>query len=106
MSVIKVTQENFDAEIQQGLVLVDFSAESRCMPCRMLAPVLEELSDTLDGEIVIAKVDTDEEFELAMKFNIMSVPTMILFKDGQPIRQMVGYMPKEEVLGFIKGSNA
>lgn len=102
MSVIKITSDNFDTEVlhKEGLVLVDFSAESRCMPCRMLAPVLEEVADILD-DVVIGKVDTDEDFELAVKFGIMSVPTLILFKDGSPLRQTVGYMPKEEVLSFI-----
>ncbi len=103
MSVIQITANNFNAEVQNkaGLVLVDFSAESRCMPCRMLAPVLDELADELDGKVTICKIDTDEDYELAEKFGIMSVPTLILFKDGLPLRQTLGYMPKEEVLAFI-----
>ncbi|MGN0536580.1 MAG: thioredoxin [Acutalibacteraceae bacterium] len=104
MSVIEITSDNFESEVlhKEGLVLVDFSAESRCMPCRMLAPVLEEVADELDGNVVIGKVDTDENFELAVQFGIMSVPTLILFKDGSPLRQTVGYMPKDEVLSFIR----
>lgn len=104
MSVIEITADNFDTEVlhKAGLVLVNFSAESRCIHCRMLAPVLEELADELDGDIVIGKVDTDENYELAVQFGIMSLPTLILFENGLPLRQTVGYMPKEDVLSFIR----
>ncbi|RLK63960.1 thioredoxin [Atopobacter sp. AH10] len=83
------TTETFDATIAEGLTFVDFWAPW-CGPCRMQAPVVEQLAEDYDGRITVGKVNVDEEAELAGRFGIMSIPTMILFKDGQPIQKLVG----------------
>ena len=84
----------------EGLVLVDFSA-TWCGPCRMLAPVLEEIATEKAGSLTVYKVDIDQSRDVAMQFGVTSVPTMILFQDGKPVRQTVGAQPKQNVLSFI-----
>ena len=84
----------------EGLVLVDFSA-TWCGPCRMLAPVLEEIATEKAGSLTVYKVDIDQSRDVAMQFGVTSVPTMILFQDGKPVRQTVGAQPKQHVLSFI-----
>src|SRR5206468_2920283 len=82
-------------------VLVDFWAEW-CGPCRMIAPILENLADEYAGSLKIAKLDVDANPATMMKFGVQSIPTLILFKDGQPVERLVGYMPKERLLGKIR----
>ncbi len=79
--ILNLTQETFDETIKNGTVLVDFWADW-CGPCRMLAPVLDELAEKLGDRAVFAKVNVDEERELAMRFGVSSIPTVIVFKDG------------------------
>ncbi len=81
--------------------LVDFWAPW-CMPCRVFAPVLEDLSDELDGQVEFAKLNIDDHPDLATKYGIASIPTIILFQKGKPVTQMVGVQPKDKVLGTIK----
>jgi len=89
----EITSENFEREVVNSRVpvLIDFWA-SWCMPCRMMAPVLEELAKK-HGEINVAKINVDEEPELANQFGVNGIPCFILFKDGKPVRQTVGYQP-------------
>lgn len=94
MSVLHLTAENFDETINNGPVLVDFWADW-CMPCKMVAPVIEELSAELAGKVTVAKVDTEQEFELAERYGVMSIPTVILFKNGLEAERIVGAQPKE-----------
>lgn len=96
-----IHKDNFEQTIENGVVLVDFFA-TWCGPCKMLSPVLEEVSSTLAGKAEIVKVDVDQDQELAMRFGIMSVPTMILFKDGQVIKQLQGFMPKPQLEAEIQ----
>ena len=94
MSVLHLTEDAFDKAIAQGVALVDFWA-SWCGPCKMLAPVIEELGGQYEGKAVIAKVDVDAEPELARRFGVMSIPTVVLFKDGAEVDRKVGVMPAD-----------
>ncbi len=95
MSELVLTEENFDASVLQAekLVLVDFWAPW-CGPCRMMAPILEELAHELD-HIIIGKLNVDEHSVIAQRFNILSIPTFILFKKGQVVEQFAGAMSKD-----------
>ena len=99
MSTIHVTEAEFD-EVVLGSdlpVLVDFWAPW-CNPCKMLGPVIDEIADEVDGKALVCKVNIDEESNLAMEYRVMSIPTLLYFKDGKVINQMVGVRPKEELL--------
>ena len=98
MAITHITKQNFKEEVlQSGVpVLVDFWAPW-CGPCRMLAPVLEELDGDLAGKVKVAKVNVDEEMELAAQFQVASIPTLILFQGGQAVRRTVGVQPKAEL---------
>ncbi len=102
MATVSISEQNFSREVTDAKipVLVDFYA-SWCMPCRMLAPVLESLSAELDGQVKFVKVDVGEEPELAERFHIQSVPTMMLFRDGGVTDTMVGAAGKEQIRGMI-----
>ncbi len=106
MATINVTAENFDKLLQSPTpVLVDFWAPW-CGPCKQIAPALEELSDELAGKVTIAKLNTDDFPEVASKFGIRGIPTMILFKDGQQASTKVGAQPKSAIKGWIEGETA
>ena len=101
--MIHANKENFDSLISNDVVLVDFFA-TWCGPCKMLAPVLEELSN--DRSLVkIVKVDIDESMDLAKRYGIMSVPTLLLFKDGKLIANRVGFASKNEIEDWIREKN-
>jgi thioredoxin 1 len=92
-NLIDFTDQNFQGEVEQGLVLVDFWAPW-CGPCRMVGPIIEELADDYQGKMKVGKLNVDDHQQTAMNFRVMSIPTVILFKDGQPVETMVGAMPK------------
>lgn len=96
--VVNINDENFDQEVLESTlpVVVDFGAEW-CGPCKRLAPVIEELAGDFDGKAKIATLDVDESKQSASKFNIMSVPTLIFFKAGKPVDQVVGLVPKQNL---------
>jgi thioredoxin 1 len=91
---VELTNENFDATVASGVTMVDFWAPW-CGPCRMIAPVIEELAADFEGKATIAKVNTDEQQDLAVKFGIRSIPSILFFKDGEVVDQMVGAASKE-----------
>ncbi len=95
-----LTETDFDTAIATGTVLVDFWA-TWCGPCRMLAPVMERLTEDFDGKAVVAKVDVDECPALAMRYGIQSIPTVILFKDGQPAETLVGLRGYEDYAALL-----
>lgn len=103
MAILHITKENFETEVLQSKepVLVDFWA-SWCGPCKALAPILEEVDAELAGTVKVAKINIDEEEELASQFRVMSIPTLLLFKNGEVVNKSVGLSPKEEVLNFTK----
>ncbi len=103
MAEVKLTKDNFEFEVISSdiPVLVDFWA-AWCGPCRMLAPILEEVASEYDGKIKVGKVNVDEEAELSQTFNIMSIPTLMLFKDGKLVKKSAGYAPKAEILAFAE----
>lgn len=100
MAIVHGTDQSFSSEISDGLVLVDFWAPW-CGPCKMIAPVLEELDAEMSGKVKIVKVDVDENQETASNFGIMSIPTLVLFKDGQPVDKVVGFNPKEALVELV-----
>lgn len=94
MAIVNATDATFEAETGAGLVLVDFWAPW-CGPCKMIAPVLEELDAELGEKVKIVKVDVDENQESAGKFGVMSIPTLLIMKDGEVVDKVVGFQPKE-----------
>lgn len=101
---MKIVESNeFKSEIESGITVVDFFA-TWCGPCKMLAPVLEGLAGEMEGKVKFIKVDIDQSLDLASEFQISSVPTMIIFKDGQKAEQLVGFLPKERIQQLIEAN--
>ncbi|MDG5786927.1 thioredoxin [Evansella sp. AB-P1] len=100
MAIVNVTDQNFSNETSQGVVLVDFWAPW-CGPCKMIAPVLEELDSEMGDKVKIAKLDVDENQETAGKFGVMSIPTLLVLKDGEVVDQVVGFQPKEQLATLL-----
>ncbi len=98
MSEITITKQNFEEEVLNSEipVIVDFWAVW-CGPCKMLAPVIAEISEELSGKVKVGKVNVDEEQELALKFGVTSIPTVMLFENGQAVKTSVGFMDKQQL---------
>lgn len=99
---IEVTDETFDELVLQAELptVVDFWAVW-CGPCKMIAPALEQIAEEYEGKIQIAKLDVDHNNGSAMKYGVMSIPTLILFKDGEPVERIIGFMPKEKLMSKL-----
>ena len=103
MAELTITEQNFEQEVllAKEPVLVDFWA-TWCGPCRMLAPVIEEIAKEYEGKIKVGKVNVDEERELAIQFGVSSIPTVMVFRNGEIKATSVGYRPKEELEVLLK----
>lgn len=103
MAELKITRENFENEVMKSNipVLIDFWAPW-CGPCRMMGPIIEQLAEEYEGKAKVGKVNVDEEGELSQAFGVMSIPTIVLVKDGKVVRQAVGARPKAEVEALLQ----
>ncbi|MBQ6844350.1 MAG: thioredoxin [Agathobacter sp.] len=102
MAEVILTKENFETEVLKSdiPVLVDFWA-TWCGPCMMLSPVIAELAEELEGKIKVGKVNVDEQNELAMQYRVASIPTLLLFKNGELAKTSVGFMPKNDIIATL-----
>ena len=103
MDELKITRENFENEVMKSNipVLIDFWAPW-CGPCRMMGPIIEQLAEEYEGKAKVGKVNVDEEGELSQAFGVMSIPTIVLVKDGKVVKQAVGARPKTEVEAMLQ----
>jgi thioredoxin 1 len=105
MSVVTLDSRNFESEVLQSanLVLVDFYADW-CGPCKMVAPLVEELSKEYEGQVTFGKLNIDNAQDLAVKYGVTSIPSLILFKGGEKVDQVLGAIPKAQIEDFVKKS--
>ena len=105
MAELKITATNFENEVLRSdkPVLLDFYAEW-CGPCKMLAPVLHEIAEEHTGALKVGKINVDEQMELAMRFQVSSIPMLVVFKDGKAVVKSVGYRPKSEIAAMVEGA--
>ena len=103
MSVLSLNGNNFDEEVMHSdkPVLIDFWA-SWCGPCKMMSPVIDEIAEEMGDSIKVCKINIDEEQNLAVKYNVMSIPTFIVLKDGKEVDRSVGVQSKDEIKGMLK----
>ena len=102
MSVVKINKENYNEVVNvEKKVLIDFYADW-CGPCRMLSPIVDEIASERD-DVVVAKVNVDDQQELALQFGVISIPTLVVMKDGKVVNQASGARPKADVLKMLEG---
>ena len=97
----KIVNNEFSEVKESKIALVDFSA-TWCNPCKMLEPVLAEISEEMGDKVAFFNADTDANMQLSMEYKIQSIPALIVFKDGEPVESMVGFRPKESIVQFIE----
>lgn len=100
MSVMHLTKDNFDSVTSSGLVLVDFWAEW-CGPCRMQAPILDQLEEEIGSKVKVCKLNVDDHPDIARRFGVFSIPTIIAFRDGEQISKAVGVQSREQLITMI-----
>ncbi len=103
-NILNLKDDNFDREITEakGVALVDFWA-GWCMPCKMVAPTVEAIAKDYAGKVKVAKVEVDEAGEVASRFNVMNIPTLIVFRDGKEVDRIVGVTPREDIAKRLDG---
>ena len=103
MAVIELTKQNFQSEVAESKekVLIDFWA-SWCGPCRMVSPIVDEIAEESPAGVKVCKVNVDEQPELAQQFKVMSIPTLLVMKDGKPVASSVGARPKQFIVKMIE----
>lgn len=103
MAVIELTKQNFQSEVAESKekVLIDFWA-SWCGPCRMVSPIVDEITEESPAGVKVCKVNVDEQPELAQQFQVMSIPTLLVMKDGKPVASSVGARPKQFIVKMIE----
>lgn len=100
MSILKFEENNFEEEVIKAdkKVLVDFYADW-CGPCKMMSPIIDEIAEELNGKVKVGKINVDENQDLAVKYDVMSIPTIMIFENGTPIKTYIGVTDKQEILG-------
>ncbi len=103
MEVIKINNQNFENEVKKSdkIVLVDFYADW-CGPCKMMSPIIDEIANEVNENVKVCKLNVDECQDIAIEYNVMSIPTLIIFKNGEVVNTLVGLQDKETVLNLIK----
>lgn len=103
MGVIKIMSDNFDKEVlqEEKTVIVDFYADW-CGPCRMMSPIIDSIAEEFNDKIKVGKVNVDDNQDLAVKYNVMSIPTIIIFKNGQIAKTFVGVTDKQDIINALK----
>ena len=102
-AVPEFTSQTFDEAVAQGITLIDFWAEW-CGPCKMIAPMIDELSTEYDGKAKVGKINIDNEPDLAVRFNVNSIPTLLIIKDGEEAKRFIGVTSKSEVAAALDGA--
>lgn len=102
MSTLKITQENFENEVLKSdkKVLIDFYADW-CGPCKMMSPVIDEIAEELGNKVKVGKINSDENIDLAQKFGIMSIPTIMIFENGDITKKFIGVTDKNEIIDAL-----
>ena len=105
MAELKITAANFENEVLRSdkPVLLDFYADW-CGPCKMLAPILHELAEEKSGTLKVGKVNVDEQMDLAIRFQVSNIPMLVVFKEGKPVANSVGYRTKSEIAAMMEGA--
>ncbi len=103
MEILHLNSENFENEVlnSEGTVFVDFYADW-CGPCKMMGPVVDSLAQDLQGQVKVCKINIDDAQEIAEKYEVMTIPTFIVFKNGEPVARSIGVQPKDELMELLK----